>query len=963
MYNKYECTKCISGYILDNQTKTCKENIINNIEVYPGLENCEIINIGKDPNNPIYSCNRCNSENDILVKVENGAKFCGYNYDSFYYYYYYSNDYYFYEYYDDYGLKGCNEASADTYYYQNNYNCNNCSINYILYNSKFFQRKKCQSIFENIKRKYNLNVSKFSETEEYVKAKNGVCENKKLFTPDNINCYSCSNSMIGMEGCKGSCTFSLERKNPIECEENGCKSGYIEISKGQCETCFSINFGCLECHYDEKYPENYKGLKRKRRFVCDQCDNGYLMSKDGTCNSCYYFGLSNCQKCKLDENKENKAICYQCRPGYTFTDNGNCEMYYYKPYVNIEGNKKIQCDDMTQGGIEGCGLCDNKNNKIICKKCKENLILNEQDNKCIKISTNAELEKLSHCLKYNSNNGKFECSLCEINSYVLLFGKDGNKCISYNNIPIHYNEYNQYCEIYQNLGTEDKPIYSCLKCIDDYYKNYRGDNLIRIIFKSNNTAFCQYSPSSKLENCSEAIMSPVNDYDNQYNCTKCYENNALKYDKYSNSYYCQYFISEPKCEISRCKKCKEDDKYVCEEIISDNYEIDPFTGFVIKKTEKIPAITWKDIYNLQMNQTRTINGKKFNGPSLYLRGITNSEISQGHTFLISLSFKLLNSKNNRRLQEQIEEKVPMLCQVLEDLDESKEELNEIDYYCIGNLTEEENKKLTNSNLSPYKIEEDKINNTDKLIPSNLDELNIDNINNYKPKYTLQNLVKTSIFIPDEIKNHTSKDYKFDFTMKGKLNHDIDKANLKVKIPLVEVDSSADCYLNIKENKNADLSCNINLESYSKSNYDTFSFKLSEYNDEEKTIVLSQINEVYLKSEKSNKKGLDKTILIIIICSSVAFVGIIIGIIIFIKRRKLSSSTVNPMVNIPISNLVKNPVGINPVKIAKKISKKSSKKHKKKNSIKQITKEIDDSKRKMQNFNNDKKLLRKKKINK
>jgi hypothetical protein len=114
-------------------------------------------------------------------------------------------------------------------------------------------------------------------------------------------------------------------------------------------------------------------------------------------------------------------------------------------------------------------------------------------------------------------------------------------------------------------------------------------------------------------------MSPENDYDNQYNCTKCYENNVLKYDKYSNSYYCQYFISEPKCEISRCKKCKEDDKYFCEEIISDNYEIDPFTGFVIKKTEKIPAITWKDIYNLQMNQTRTINGKKFNGPSLYLR--------------------------------------------------------------------------------------------------------------------------------------------------------------------------------------------------------------------------------------------------------------------------------------------------------------------------------------------------------
>ena len=43
-------------------------------------------------------------------------------------------------------------------------------------------------------------------------------------------------------------------------------------SKGICKKCEEINQGCLDCHYDNNYPEDYKGLKRKRRFICDKCE-------------------------------------------------------------------------------------------------------------------------------------------------------------------------------------------------------------------------------------------------------------------------------------------------------------------------------------------------------------------------------------------------------------------------------------------------------------------------------------------------------------------------------------------------------------------------------------------------------------------------------------------------------------------------------------------------------------------
>ena len=93
---------------------------------------------------------------------------------------------------------------------------------------------------------------------------------------------------------KGTCTFSRKTNKDLECEEEGCKTGYLEKSKGLCEPCDTVKKGYIECHYDENYLSDYQGLKRKTRFVFDQSDEGYLMSEDGTCHNCSELGFKNC---------------------------------------------------------------------------------------------------------------------------------------------------------------------------------------------------------------------------------------------------------------------------------------------------------------------------------------------------------------------------------------------------------------------------------------------------------------------------------------------------------------------------------------------------------------------------------------------------------------------------------------------------------------------------------------------
>ena len=508
--DSYLCVECISGYSIDVETNLCKQSIKINMSLHPGISNCYIENLGTNQN-PLYSCKNCFNSDNVLVDAENGTKFCEKK---------------------KYELEGCLKATANTSYLNTQYNCSECEIGYIPYYSRFFKRKICQYIYEDIIKFKEFDSEAFNDDVEYMNSTNNSCSDK-FFTPDGERCYTCNNREVGMVGCKGSCTFSKKRNNVIECEEGKCKTGYLEKTKGVCEPCDTVNVGCIECHYDNNYLKDFVGFRRSRRFVCDTCEEGYLKTEDGTCHNCTELGFYNCERCKRDEKNDNDLICYQCSEGYFLADDGKCIKCYEDKknidcYLCSEGylladdetcikcfgnqvrgisNTCINCGDVEEGGIEGCKSCENLNDSIICKECKYGFLLLENNETCLKISQNKELEKFINCEKLSLENNKLYCSKC-IENYVLLYENNELMCVSTNFITTPKSHLNKFCQKFTNLGIENKPKYSCEKCNEFYslteYYYYYSDNthfgfnytyklnssFTKITYEDNNTAFC-----------------------------------------------------------------------------------------------------------------------------------------------------------------------------------------------------------------------------------------------------------------------------------------------------------------------------------------------------------------------------------------------------------------------------------------------------------------------------------------
>jgi len=348
-----------------------------------------------------------------------------------------------------------------------------------------------------------------------------------------------------------------------------------------------------------------------------------------------------------------------------------------------------------------------------------------------------------------------------------------------------------------------------------------------------------------------------------------------------------YEEKEKECVIEYCRICEEDNNYFCKQCLSSNYEVNPLTGGCVRKTDKVPAITFKDIFRLKLNEQKLIGGRIISGPFLSLRGLTNSQISPGHTFLVYLTFILQTNDTYRNLEEEKKKeiKVPTYCQIVENVDETDNEPNIVDYDCIGNLKE-------NYNLSQYKLKkiEESSSDNEKLLGNNnledlVSETDLENIDKKsETKYDLKSFIKLTTFSLDEVKSITSPDYHFEFTLKGKLNRNLEAGTIDAQIPLSQIkDKKIECKFNIKENEEADLSCDINLEEYK--DYNQFSFKVTEIGTNENPIYLSRINEITLISGNKMKKNY---IIIIIICAIIGaiIISIIIGIIIIkIKKEK------------------------------------------------------------------------------
>jgi len=221
--NDYKCSKCINGYQLDNSNNHCIQ--INEIEVKE------------------LSKKECNS-NTIVIKAENDT-FCEEPIGK---------------------LEGCsNGTKAITKYVNTIYNCYNCSLNYMPSFNYFENRWKCGRAGERpFEIAQELPSDAYKGIDRDNSTINGTCSIQEAFSPNGIDCYRCNNDKVGMPGCKGSCSYALDRVHIIECEGE-CLSGYIETSKGVCELCEEINKGCLNCIYNKSYPAGFSGIKRENR--------------------------------------------------------------------------------------------------------------------------------------------------------------------------------------------------------------------------------------------------------------------------------------------------------------------------------------------------------------------------------------------------------------------------------------------------------------------------------------------------------------------------------------------------------------------------------------------------------------------------------------------------------------------------------------------------------------------------
>ena len=714
-----------------------------------------------------------------------------------------------------------------------------------------------------------------------------------------------------MPGCKGECSFSLERNDTIKCESD-CKEGYIESSEGVCELCNNINRGCYECHYEEEYPKNYFGIKRKRRFVCDFCEDDYIKQNE-ECLHCSHF-IDGCEKC---EYENNNLKCKKCFFNYHLIDEGNCN-YCGGVDQFIKENKCIQCNDTKNGGIEGCKYCETNNSKTFCRVCQEGYILLSNNNTCLKISENNELKQFDKCEQITlDNNNKIICSRCKNYQFTLLKEKDGEKCIYLPTLSTQYDreyyerllhdnliydvkyvyDYYYYNNIYKyfnpcleaiNLGTKDNPLYSCSKC----YNLYEFDKLYinqytLIAEEKTNISYCISSYNSySLKNCSDARLK-IKGKKIKYSCVECLKDNNLIYNSYDDIYYCQSKNTTSKCMVKYCQTCKSNNNYICEFCVSD-YIVNSLSGSCMKKMEYAPAITWKDIFRLELNSQKEINGRTIHGPTLRLRGITNSQINSRHAFLIYLIFKLKQPIALRNLEDT--GKLETICEIIEDVEENKNDTNIVDYECIAeNKDNYQLSELTN-------IKEG--NNTELIKESNLmgliSQKNLSNLSD-EPNFKLEDLMKIVIFTMDDIKNQSTNNYIFDFKINGTINKNFSSDSIIGQLEMKESQNlRANCTFNIEEEQKANLNCKLNVENYKDGNI--FTFRTNEISNENGTINIVDLDKIFLITNAINNKTIKKTRIWIIVVSIIALIIVIIPAILIayfrLKRKVNTSAPIN-----------------------------------------------------------------------
>ena len=453
-----------------------------------------------------------------------------------------------------------------------------------------------------------------------------------------------------------------------------------------------------------------------------------------------------------------------------------------------------------------------------------------------------------------------------------------------------YKRYSSYlpCQEAENLGSDDNPLYSCIKCSELLTTVSSYNQPIKVNDENSKISFCllrgyitKYYIS---QYCLEATIQIKNGKE-IFNCIICKNKYAIVISSDGN--YCEESLSLYRCLVPYCKTCKFHDGNTCEECISD-YEVNTLTGTCIKKSTEIPSIIWKIIYDMN---------KKNHNLKIKLKGRTKSQINEGHSFLVIFTFK--KAQRLRNLEGKNDTiKINGLCVTDKDVDKYNNEEQIVDYTCTGNNT-------NNINLTNYILELIEDGDNQKfLMPSNIKELVYQiikkygdlNILEYSDSYFSLNNFGALTFTVSEEKEFFAKNYIFDFTIEGELSDDLtNKKSVNGYLHLYEVDAIVNCVFKQSESDlKAYLTCDFNAQDYK--DIKEFSFSYSEISNEDSDIIIYGLYKIRLINGENVEKEISKIASFFEKSATYFIIGgcvlgaIIIGVIIFIiiKKRKRSN---------------------------------------------------------------------------
>lgn len=121
------------------------------------------------------------------------------------------------------------------------------------------------------------------------------------------------------------------------------------------------------------------------------------------------------------------------------------------------------------------------------------------------------------------------------------------------------------------------------------------------------------------------------------------------------------------------------------------------------------------------------------------------------------------------------------------------------------------------------------------------------------EFTYEDLLKIINFdIDNKINKIESYGYNFTFEKEGKLNKEMPEKTNEIELELVEVDYKAKCLFKVGKIKNANISCDLNLENHP--DIQSFSFKISSIMIEDYEIHLGKIENIELIHIEENSSN-------------------------------------------------------------------------------------------------------------